>query len=86
MAFIYLIAGEITIDDREVSRISIISFEKTGNKVNSGNISSHFIFASGTPHNEPIVYGGPFVMTTNEQMTATKERLPRGEMGVLKPL
>ncbi|MBK8848466.1 MAG: pirin family protein [Bacteroidetes bacterium] len=88
MAFIHLLAGEITISERAISSSSMITFEKTGDKikVNSGSQTSNFLFASGTPHNEPIVHGGPFVMTTHEQMTATQQRLQRGEMGTLLPL
>lgn len=44
------------------------------------------MFASGDPIGEPIVYGGPFVMTTAAQMTETKRRHARGEMGRLPPL
>lgn len=47
---------------------------------------AHFIFASDTPHNGPIVHGGPFVMTIPDQMRVTKERLRKGEMGELHPL
>ncbi|MBK8847483.1 MAG: pirin family protein [Bacteroidetes bacterium] len=88
MAFIYLMTGDITIADREIRGISMITFEKTGDKikVNSTSQTSNFLFASGTPHNEPIVHGGPFVMTTHEQMTATQQRLQRGDMGILHPL
>jgi hypothetical protein len=88
MAFVYLMSGEIGIADREISATSMITFEKEGKKVqiNTKNIAANFLFVSGTPHHEPIVYGGPFVMTTQEQMLETQKRLQRGEMGVLNHL
>jgi quercetin 2,3-dioxygenase len=88
MAFIYLMTGEITIGDREIGAISMVTFEKSGNKitVKTGSKTSNFMFVSGTPHNEPIVYGGPFVMTTHDQMRATQQRAKRGEMGVLSAI
>lgn len=88
MAFIYLMKGSISISEKEISSTAMISFEKAGDKItiNTGNEVAHFIFASGTPHNETIVHGGPFVMTTNDQMKATQERLRRGEMGELYSL
>lgn len=88
MAFIFLMSGEIQIADREVSSPSIVTFEKEGDKVkiSTKDKSVNFLFVSGTPHNEPIVHGGPFVMTTHEQMLATQQRLQRGEMGILNPL
>jgi quercetin 2,3-dioxygenase len=86
MAFVYLMAGEIAIGDQQIIGRSMVSFDKKGNKikVSTGSEPTSFMFASGTPHNESIVYGGPFVMTTQEQMIATKQRYQRGEMGELK--
>ena len=85
MAFVYLMTGNITIDDREIANTSIVLFEKEGNKVkiSTGKQSANFMFVSGIPHHEPIVHGGPFVMTTNQQMLETQKRLQRGEMGIL---
>jgi quercetin 2,3-dioxygenase len=88
MAFVYLITGEISIGDREIASTSMITLEKEGDKVviKTGSQIANFMFVSGIPHNEPIVHGGPFVMTTNQQMQETQLRLQRGEMGVLNPL
>lgn len=88
MAFIYIISGEIIIGDKEISSPSMITFEALGNKiiVKTGDKSANFMFASGSPHNEPIVHGGPFVMTTQQQMQETNARLQRGEMGILNHL
>lgn len=54
--------------------------------VDAGAGGVEFLFGSGTPIGEPLVYGGPFVMTTAAQMTETKRRHARGEMGALPPL
>lgn len=88
MAFIYLMSGKVSIQDQEMGGISMINFEKSGNsiKVTALDETTNFLFASGTPHNEPIVHGGPFVMTTNEQMRETQRRMQHGEMGVLHSL
>ena len=86
MAFIYLIKGEIMIHDDMIEARSMITFENEGDKiiVKTGAGSANFMFASGTPHHEPIVYGGAFVMTNQKQMQETQARLRRGEMGVLE--
>jgi quercetin 2,3-dioxygenase len=88
MAFVYLISGSILIDGKAVAATSLISFEKEGSQItiSTGDSAANFMYASGAPHNEPIVHGGAFVMTTNEQMLAAKGRLQRGEMGILNPL
>jgi quercetin 2,3-dioxygenase len=88
MAFVYLMTGEVRIGEQMITGTATVSFEKTGNtiSISTGERSANFMFASGTSHNEPIIHGGPFVMTTAEQMAATQQRLHRGEMGVLQPL
>jgi quercetin 2,3-dioxygenase len=88
MAFVYLISGEIIVAGESIQDKAIVNSDKQGNKVKiqTGGKAANFIYACGKPHNEPIVYGGSFVMTTNEQMSLTKERLQLGEMGVLNPL
>lgn len=88
MAFVYLISGEMNIQNKAIEASSMVTFQKEGDKVtvSTGNTSANFMFVSGTPHHEPIVYGGPFVMTTEAQMLETRKRLGMGEMGVLMPL
>lgn len=85
MAFVYLINGEIKINEAIIANKAIVNFTSNGNKIiiSTLNKVANLLFATGTPHNEPIVYGGPFVMTTEEQMHKTKLRLGRGEMGEL---
>jgi quercetin 2,3-dioxygenase len=85
MAFIYIIEGTLIFDNKEIVSPSIINFEKNGSKVivKAGDKPANFMFATGTPHNEPIVYGGPFVMTTQQQMHDTRLRYSKGEMGIL---
>jgi quercetin 2,3-dioxygenase len=86
MAFIYLMEGTIHINGESIDNRSFIKFGSDGNSVTvtAGDKKTNFMYASGTPHNEPIVYGGPFVMTTEEQMLETKRRNARGEMGEIK--
>jgi quercetin 2,3-dioxygenase len=88
MAFIYMISGTIAIDNQEIGNNTMVNFQEEGNTitVHTGNSEANFMYASGIPHHEPIVYGGPFVMTTEEQMRETRKRLGRGKMGVLLPL
>lgn len=85
MTFVYLINGEITVNGQKIKAKSLIKFDLQGNSIsvqaNSNN--ARFIVASSTPIREPIVYGGPFVMTTQEQMMQAKRRLQNGEMGYL---
>jgi quercetin 2,3-dioxygenase len=85
MAFVYLLDGRLSTNQTAIEGRTVISYQEAGDTVTveTKTEGAHFMYASGTPHNEPIVYGGPFVMTTNEQMLETKRRVARGEMGIL---
>jgi redox-sensitive bicupin YhaK (pirin superfamily) len=87
MAFIYSLNGNGDVDGNPILAQSIVNFSTEGNQivVNGGENGLEFMFGTGVPHNEPITYGGPFVMTTPEQMADTKRRFGRGEMGELLP-
>jgi quercetin 2,3-dioxygenase len=87
MAFIYTLNGAGLVENTNISAQSMVNFSPEGNQITINAIENglEFMFGTGTPHQEPIVYGGPFVMTTAEQMADTKRRFGRGEMGELLP-
>jgi quercetin 2,3-dioxygenase len=86
MAFVYVLNGEGKIGDASIGLRHIINFSKEGNAVtiHAGGTGIEFMYTTAMLLNEQITYGGPFVMTTPEQMAETKKRYGRGEMGVLK--
>jgi redox-sensitive bicupin YhaK (pirin superfamily) len=88
MAFIYNISGAFNIAGKTVQGTSVVSFEKEGNRivVETKQNGANFMFVSAVPNNEPIAYGGSFVMTTEEQLRETRKRFQRGEMGQLDDL
>lgn len=89
MAFIYIIGGKGASAGRALEAHQLVCYDAEGDRVSvsaAPNRHLRFLFASGTPHREPIVYGGPFVMTTQAQLDDTKRRYARGEMGQLSPL
>lgn len=87
MAFVYGLSGSAQIGDAEVQAQTLVNFQPEGNEVElrSGSEGFACMFCTATPLREPIVYGGPFVMTTPEQMKATQLRLAQGDMGSLQP-
>jgi quercetin 2,3-dioxygenase len=87
MAFVYVLNGEGEIGDTTIALRHCINFSEDGNAINI-NASSEgleFMYTTATPLKEQITYGGPFVMTTPEQMAETKKRYGLGEMGILEP-
>jgi len=87
MAFVYGLRGSGNSGEERVHPQSLLNYTSEGSQItiNAGIEGLECMFASGNPHNEPITYGGPFVMTTPEQMAETKRRYAAGEMGKLEP-
>lgn len=85
MAFVYTLAGDGRVNDQAVTAHQLVNFTEEGNRIQlqAGDSTLALMFATATPTREPIVYGGPFVMTTQAQMRATQERLQNGGMGYL---
>lgn len=87
MAFAYGLSGNGKSEGAMIQAQTLINYSLEGKKViiHSLDKGLEFMFATGIPHNEPITYGGPFVMTTKEQMAETQQRYLNGEMGILEP-
>ncbi|MBK8621110.1 MAG: pirin family protein [Saprospiraceae bacterium] len=87
MAFVYGLRGSGNSGEESVHPQFLLNYTSEGSQItlNAGIEGLECMFASGKPHNEPITYGGPFVMTTPEQMAETKRRYTTGEMGKLEP-
>jgi len=87
MTFVYGLNGKGNSDSHSLKSQSLVHYGQDGNKVEILALEEgfEFMFGSGAPHNEPIVYGGPFVMTTNQQLQEAERRYAKGEMGVLDP-
>lgn len=88
MAFVYGLTGTGVSGGTALGPQVLLTYGAAGEvvAVDAGAGGAEFLFGSGTPIGEPLVYGGPFVMTTAAQMTETKRRHARGEMGALPPL
>lgn len=69
-AFIYVIEGELeftnSTDTLQANQLGILA---EGNMVEvTAKTEARFLYASAQPLNEPIARGGPFVMTTQQQL------------------
>jgi quercetin 2,3-dioxygenase len=88
IAFVYGLQGSAASGGAEFGPQVLLTHDTAGEAIAcaAGPAGAEFMFGTGTPIGEPLVYGGPFVMTTAAQMTETKRRHARGGMGVLPPL
>lgn len=87
MTFAYGLAGTAASGGAALGPRVLLSYAAHGDAVQfeAGAEGADFMFGSGGPLGEPIVYSGPFVMTTPAQMAETRRRHGRGEMGALPP-
>jgi quercetin 2,3-dioxygenase len=87
-AWLFVIKGKGQLTDgTALQQHSALVFEAEGHQieVEAAAEGIEFLVGMGQPLNEANVFGGPFVMTTADQLLETKRRFGRGEMGALNP-
>jgi quercetin 2,3-dioxygenase len=85
-AWLFVIKGSGQLSDgTTLKQHSAVVFEGAGDRIEllSGNKGIEFLVGMGKPLNEQNVFGGPFVMSSADQLLETKRRFGRGEMGQL---
>jgi quercetin 2,3-dioxygenase len=86
MTFAYGLRGAAHHAGYALTAQALITVADTAEQVvDVGHEGAEWLYGAGTPLREPIQYGGPFVMTTLDQMAETRRRYARGEMGSLAP-
>jgi redox-sensitive bicupin YhaK (pirin superfamily) len=86
-ALALLVAGSAHMDNQLLEAHDIVTFGPVGDTLalQGGEAGCQFLLGTGQPFQEPIAFGGPFVMNTTDQLTDAKRRFSRGEMGALAP-
>ncbi len=77
----------LTLIDIEQSAIIFESNQQPGKslaRISAGSQALRGVFFSGTPINEPIFPGGPFMGNTQEDIMAYRRAFSRGDMGHLE--
>ena len=94
-AFLLNIQGSVTAIHGENDETTAIEenagafFESDGDRIilqATGDGNSQFLFCGGIPNKEPLVSGGPFMMTTKERISQAKRDYGSGAMGPIEPL
>ena len=76
------IAGEINLQKHQAF---LLSQESEQFQFESFSSTLRILVCGGQSIHEPIVWGGPFCMTSIEDIQKAKERFKKGEMGFLEP-
>lgn len=81
---IYLLDGEILVNGQTAKAKEMVWFENDGSNINiQANQDTRAILLSGEPIGEPIVFHGPFVMNTEQEIMDAINDSQTGKMGEL---
>lgn len=80
--FFYIVRGEIKVNGMSVSAFTLVEFENDHDVIHiSTQSDAIIIFGHGPAFHEHIVYGGPFVMNSEEEIQKAFYDYRRGLMG-----
>jgi redox-sensitive bicupin YhaK (pirin superfamily) len=77
-SFCYLIEGTGEFDDTKLEQAQLILFTEAGSIAIKAFEDIHYIFVTGRQINEPIAWGGPIVMNTQQELELAFRELDEG--------
>jgi redox-sensitive bicupin YhaK (pirin superfamily) len=86
-AFLFMVEGAVTIDGQGAGALHAVSLTAEGDALDvvAGADGARFVLFSGMPIREPLVQGGPFVGSSEEEIQAYFAAFRAGSMGALAP-
>jgi redox-sensitive bicupin YhaK (pirin superfamily) len=81
----YVIAGHPVVNGNRVNEAQLVVFDRTdGGIALQSATESELMILGGAPAEGPLLFHGPFVMNTVEQLRAAERAYVSGQMGVLE--
>ena len=81
---LYVIKGSISVGNEETlltkSQTAVMDFDGDSVRL-TANEDAQVVLLAGKPHREELVFGGPFIMNTEQQINEAIDRYHAGEMG-----
>jgi redox-sensitive bicupin YhaK (pirin superfamily) len=77
-SFCYLISGPGEFDDTKLEQAQLIIFTEAGSIAVKALEDIHYIFVTGRQLGEPIAWGGPIVMNTQQELETAFRELDEG--------
>ena len=84
---VFVIDGEVmTAGDVRLEKQELGIFNREGDvlRLTAGPLGARVLVMGGEPINEPVLFHGPFVMNTREEIIAAYEDFRRGKFGHLE--
>lgn len=80
--FFYVVRGELEVNEINVPELHLAEFSKNHEKLNiSAKDESILLLGHAKPFEEKVVFGGPFVMNSEEEIHQAYEDYKAGKMG-----
>ncbi|MEO2061744.1 MAG: pirin family protein [Christiangramia sp.] len=80
--FFYVIRGKLTVNEIEVPALHLADFSKNDEVLEiSADEESILLLGHAEPFNEKVVFGGPFVMNSEEEIQQAYQDFRSGKMG-----
>jgi redox-sensitive bicupin YhaK (pirin superfamily) len=77
-SFCYLVEGTGEFDEAKLEKAQLVLFTEAGGIAVKAIENVHYIFVSGKQLKEPIAWGGPIVMNTDEELQHAFEEYRNG--------
>ncbi len=79
---VYMLEGDISINGSIIEMYQLVTFEADNRVIEiETKCAAQLIILSGKPLNEPVVFGGPFVMNTTEEINQANIDFQNGKFG-----
>jgi quercetin 2,3-dioxygenase len=78
----YVVSGKVNINSKETGRLSLVEFGEGEENISIlADADSVIILGHAKPLNEPVAFGGPFVMSTEEEIREAYQDFQNGKFG-----
>lgn len=67
--FFYVVQGEALVNGQKIKKENLVEFNNDGSELEiSAGKNAYILLCHANPYNEPVAFGGPFVMNTKEEI------------------
>ena len=84
---IYALEGEVVVGNTRIEAFQLAKLSELGDELTlQMSAGARALILAGVPINEPVVFGGPFVMNTEDEIYQANMEYQQGEFGAIPQL